>query len=134
MRVAVDRGAAALLVAAIAIAAPPVRAAPLESPAPLERVPAHATLNTTAKGELFAWRDDECLWVAAEDLARVGVPSEGALMRDIEGRPHACLGRLEGVEAVLDEATLTIAFTVDPKRLEAQSFDLSRTEVLEITP
>jgi outer membrane usher protein len=134
MRVAVDRGAAALLVAAIAIAAPPVRAAPLESPAPLERVPAHATLNTTAKGELFAWRDDECLWVAAEDLARVGVPSEGASMREIEGRPHACVGRLEGVEAVLDEATLTIAFTVDPKRLETQSFDLSRAEVLEITP
>jgi outer membrane usher protein len=133
MLVAVDRGAAALLVAA-AIAATSVRAAGLESAAPLERIPVNVTLNTAAKGELFAWRDDECIWVAAEDLARVGIPGEGAAMRDIEGRPHACLGRLEGIAAVLDEATLTLAVTADPERLEAQRFDLSRTETLDITP
>ena len=133
MLVAVDRSAAALLLAALAFAATPVRAA-LESAAPLERIPVQATLNTNAKGELLAWRDDECIWVAAEDLARVGVPTVDAAMRDIEGRPHACVARLEGVEAVLDEATLTLAFNVEPARLSTQLIDLSRNEQLAITP
>ena len=132
MGAAVDRGAAALLVATLAFASP-LRAALIEPRSGLERLPVQATLNAAAKGDLFAWRDDEGLWVAAEDLERLGVPVGGAEMRAIEGRPHARLDRIEGVQALLDEATLTLAFTVEPARLGVQRFDLSRSERLEIT-
>ncbi|QJR16697.1 fimbria/pilus outer membrane usher protein [Usitatibacter palustris] len=134
MRVAIDRRIAALLLAAAAFAASPARAALVETAAALERIPVHATLNEAMKGELFAWRDSDGIWISAEDLARIGVPTEGTELRVINGRPHARVDRLEGVVAALDEATLTLAFTVEPALMQAQLFDLSRAEKLEITP
>jgi len=134
MRVAIDRSVAALLLAAIALAAGPARAAADETAGAPERIPIHATLNDAKKGELFAWRDSEGIWISAEDLQRLGVPMEGAETRAIDGRPHARVDGLEGVVAVLDEETLTLAFTVEPSRLAPQVFDLSRSENLEITP
>jgi outer membrane usher protein len=134
MPVAIDRGVAALLLAAVAYAAGSARAALVESGEALERIPINATLNEAGKGELLVWRDSEGIWVSGEDLARLGVPTEGAEMRAIDGRPHARVDRIEGVVAVLDEATLTLAFAVEPGLLAPQSFDLSRNEQLEITP
>jgi len=134
MRVAIDRVVAALLLAAVAFAAGPSRAAPAETAGAPERSPIHATLNDAKKGELFAWRDSEGVWISAEDLERLGVPILGAQLRSIDGRAHARVDRLEGVVAVLDEDTLTLDFTVEPARLQPQSFDLSRSENLEITP
>jgi outer membrane usher protein FimD/PapC len=133
MRVAIDRCAAALL-AAVAFAAAPARAALAETGDAPERIPINATLNDALKGELLVWRDSEGIWVSAEDLARLGVPAEGAEMRTIDGRPHARVDQIEGVAAVLDEETLTLAFTVEPARLGVQTFDLSRSENLDITP
>jgi outer membrane usher protein len=134
MRVAIDRLFAARLLAAIAIAAGPARAALIESAGAPERIPINATLNDAAKGELLVWRDSEGIWVSAEDLARLGVPAAGTEMRAIDGRPHARIDRIEGVVAALDEETLTLAFTVEPGLLEPQRFDLSRSERLDITP
>ena len=73
MRVAIDRVVAALLLAAVAFAAGPSRAAPAETAGAPERIPIHATLNDAKKGELFAWRDSEGVWISAEDLERLGV-------------------------------------------------------------
>jgi outer membrane usher protein len=130
MRVAIDRGVAALLLAAVAFAAGPARAALVETGDAPERIPINATLNDAGKGELLVWRDGEGVWVSAEDLARLGVPTGGTEMRAIDGRPHARVDQIEGVAAILDEATLT----VEPELLEPQRFDLSRSERLEITP
>src|SRR4051812_18140938 len=113
MRVAIDLGVAALLLVAVAFAAHPARAALLESAEAPERIPTNATVNDAAKGELLVWRDSEGIWVSAADLARLGVPVGGAGMRAIEGEPHARIDQLEGVAAVLEETTLTLAFTVD---------------------
>jgi outer membrane usher protein len=133
MPVAIDRGVAALILAAVAFTAVPARAALAESAEAPERIPINATLNDAAKGELLVWRDGEGVWVSAEDLARLGVPAQGVEMRMIDGRPHARIDRIDGVTAVMDEVSLTLAFTVEPKLLETQRFDLSRSERLDIT-
>src|SRR5687767_6945322 len=114
MRVPIDRGLTALLLTAVALAAGAARAALVETAAAPERIPINATINDAARGEILAWRDSEGIWVWAEDLARLGVPSEGAEMRAIDDRPHARVDQLEGVTATLDETTLTLAFTVEP--------------------
>jgi hypothetical protein len=123
MRVAIDRGVAALLLAAVA-SREPGRAALVESAAPLERIPVNATLNDARRASSSLARRRGHLGVGRGPRA-LGVPIEGAEMRAIDGRPHARVDRLEGVVAVLDEATLTLAVTVEPA-LSSRSASTSR--------
>jgi outer membrane usher protein len=92
------------------------------------------TMNTVARGEVFAWRDAAGVWIAAPDLARLGVPAAEGEERVIDGKPHALVTSIPGVEAELDEETLTLAIHVDPARLQVQNFSLSRMEDLPVTP
>ena len=135
MRAACRRSAgAALVCVALSCALFPAQAAAPDEGTPRERIPTHAVLNGVARGELFAWRDKEGLWVALKDLESLGVPVAGAETRDISGLAHARLDRLEGITARLNEDTLTLAIDIDPRLMPPQRFDLSRVEDLSITP
>jgi len=125
-------GAAALAAALFFV--PPARAQLIEDETALETVIVAVSLNNVRKEEVFASRDANGFWVPLELFAAFGLEVAPASTREIRGKAHVRLDRVEGLEADFDEATLTLVLTADPALFLPQEVDLTRSKVLQLTP
>ncbi|HZY19760.1 MAG TPA: fimbria/pilus outer membrane usher protein [Ramlibacter sp.] len=122
--------AASVLLAALALAAGPLRAqTPGPSAAPMEQLVLATQLNTVAAGDLFALRSaGGDLLVRLSDLQSLGLKIPEALARPVDGEPYVPLRDVPGLQHRVDAARLVLELQAEPALLPTRTLQLSQPQ------